>query len=158
MEFWEDLGEVEHRAEVVLSPGPDEKAPAKDAEERLDQEVDGIYRRNLKILDDVAHFREVDPSLGADQPLPSQWVDELGQEEAERRMRIALSGWVSERHAPVAFKLAANVVTGIMKTRAMRSQQGKQPLLVALVSMPEPQLIGEAPTKAFPRQKVDDDE
>lgn len=82
---------------------------------RLRALEDDIHRRALVCLDDVSRWTDVDPKQ--EEP-PAAWVDELGLEGAQRRLRVARAAWMSPKEAPVGIKVAQTVAVGISRARA----------------------------------------
>lgn len=138
MTFLDEL-EDEPATEVVAAP----IVPAKTAMERLQEVQNEILVENLRIIEDVTHFRDINPPhLDKDgnivEPtIPEAWVAQLGPEEAEKRMRVAKASWMSAKEAPVALAIAKSVVVGITKALAT-AQTGPKVLNVAVVQMTAP--------------------
>lgn len=101
---------------------------------RLKAVEDEVYEVNLDITRDTARFCEI--GFDATEP-PAAWVRELGMERALRRFRIAKGAQMAAKDAPVAIQMAARVVTGLAKARAMERSGGSKELNVQIVMMPQ---------------------
>lgn len=75
---------------------------------------DRILEQSMTVVADAAYFREIDP--GESIP-PKQWVDELGYDEAKKRLRIANAAWLGMKEAPYGLKMAQTTMTAIVKAR-----------------------------------------
>lgn len=104
----------------------------------------GIYQSASKVIEDTLLFAQIDP---ADPNPPREWVDRWGPEEAERKLRIARTGWMTQKDAPVGTTLAARQLLGIMKAKAME-EAAPRSLSITLVQG------GQAP--AYPEKLLDE--
>lgn len=109
-----------------------------------------IYEEcNAVILSVVKDTFEIDPS---DKELPVAWLQEiedgsLTKEEALKRMRIARYALMPPKEAPVALQIAAKVLSGMHKARAMEGA-GPKHLNLTMVSISAPgQAIPQFPIK-----------
>lgn len=82
--------------------------------EELEQE---LFERACGIVGAAMQFAEVDP---AQEVPPQQWIDELGEEAAMQKLRVAKLGYCPQSHAPTAFTIATRFIAGTMKGRANR--------------------------------------
>lgn len=87
------------------------------AEDRLAEQEDRVYARNLQIVDDMTHWADLDPEL--ENP-PEEWVDELGLAGARRRFRVARASCMSLKDAPIGISAAKGIVSSLAKARAVR--------------------------------------
>lgn len=87
------------------------------AEERLAELEDKIYAANLRIVDDMTYWADVD--LQAEAP-KEEWVRELGVEGARRRHRVACAANMSLKDAPIGISAAKSIVSSLAKARAVR--------------------------------------
>jgi len=79
--------------------------------------------------------------------VPQAWIDKHGEAAAERKFRNTKAGQMKSSEAPAGMKVAEKILTGIMKTRALR---GAAPVLnLSLV-----QLTVE-PAREYPTQSRD---
>ena len=93
----------------------------------------------------IAHTFDIDPAHPEE--MPSKWLKELdegtvSEEELAKRQRIALAAWQSPKTAPVALQMAAKVLGGMQKARAMEGQ-GAKTLNVNVVSITAPMPVFE---------------
>lgn len=100
----------------------------------------------------VAHTFEIDPENPTE--TPAKWLEELEngevtEQELAKRQRIALAAWQSPKEAPVALQIAAKVLGGMQKARAM-ADQGPKSLNLTMVSISAP---GQ-PIPVFPEKEV----
>ena len=100
----------------------------------------------------VAHTFEIDPENPKE--TPAKWLQELEdgtvtEEELAKRQRIALASCQSPKNAPVALQIAAKVLGGMQKARAM-ADQGPKHLNLTMVSISAP---GQ-PIPVFPEKEI----
>ena len=135
MSFLDDLDDAP--AEIVLAPTV-ELSRAEKADAALDTIQDSIFRESLQVVDDGLHFADIEPDMLKEggKP-PPEWVEELGQKGAERRMRVAGYCLAPKKDAPMGISLAASTVAAISNARA-RSNQGPKTLNVQFVQISEP--------------------
>lgn len=100
----------------------------------------------------VAHTFELDPENPKE--VPAAWLQEIEDgdltlEEMGKRQRIALASWQSPKNAPVALQIAAKVLGGMQKARAMEGQ-GPKHLNLTMVSISAPN----QPVPLFPVKEV----
>jgi hypothetical protein len=93
----------------------------------IEEEVRGIEDRLLEksaaILSDSLRYYEVTEDQ---KKPPLEWVEELGKDGAQERMRIARYAQKSTRNSPIGTHLARDVFLGIINVRAKR-QEAEQP-------------------------------
>jgi len=75
---------------------------------------DDILEQSMTVVKDAAFFREIDP--GQTKP-PQHWIDELGYEEAIKRLRVANAAWLGRKEAPYGLAMAQATMTAIVKAR-----------------------------------------
>jgi hypothetical protein len=130
--------------------------------ERTERELKKIENELFKesssvILSVVKDTFDIDPE---DPELPPEWMEELQECETEqereskmrelnRRKRIATYALQSPKNAPVALQIAAKVLGGMQKARAMEGAAPKT-LNLTMVSMSAP---GQ-PVPQFPVKEV----
>ena len=78
---------------------------------------------------DFVHLDPENPTV-----MPEGWEEEFGFEGARLRLRAAQAGLMSAKEAPVGMKMAMQVVTGIVKARAVE-KTGARSLNVAVVKL-----------------------
>jgi hypothetical protein len=101
----------------------------------------------------VAHTFDLDPAQPAD-TIPAAWEAELARgevtvEELAKRKRIAQAAWQSPKNAPVALQIAAKVLSGMHKAKAMEGAAPRH-LNVTMVSISTP---GQ-PVPQFPEKEI----
>jgi hypothetical protein len=93
----------------------------------IEDEVRGIEDRLLEksaaILGDSLRYYEITEDQ---KKPPLDWVEELGQDGAQARLRIAHYAQKSTRNSPIGTHLARDVFLGIINVRAKR-QEAEQP-------------------------------
>lgn len=101
----------------------------------------------------VAHTFDLDPSQPPE-TMPAAWEEELANgevtvEQLAKRKRIAQAAWQSPKNAPVALQIAAKVLSGMQKARAMTNAAPKE-LNLTLVSITAP----DQPVPQFPSKEL----
>lgn len=99
---------------------------------RLEAEV---QMQALSMVADTLKFADIDPERPNE--VPEDWKEELkGDPEAlKRRQRVAKSGWMNAKEAPVALSIAKSVAMGISKARGLENS-GDKVLNVSIVQLP----------------------
>lgn len=138
----------EHLAEVIEEARTDREKRVAEAESILSR----VYDRHMRIIEDVARFHEIDLR---DVDPPREWVEEMGEVEARKTFRIAQAAWLDAKSAPIALKVSAQVVTAMMKAKALE-KGGRELNIGTLVLLTPPVLAGEEPLRMFPRKEVDE--
>ena len=106
---------------------------------------DRIFNQAFGVVSDTLDFGCLDPGV---LETPQEWIDEMGEEAADRKFRHVKAGQTKSSDAPSGVKLAEKIATGIMKTRALR---GPAPVLnLSLV-----QLTVEESPREYPTQSID---
>ncbi len=101
----------------VLAPIPQPEMSIQEIQNgRLRVLEDEVFEENLGVLEAVAQFADVDPK-NADE-VPEDLIESLGLKEATRVHRLRNYGLMSAKDAPVGIKIAAQIVTGIMRARS----------------------------------------
>lgn len=128
-------------------------------ERELKKMENELYKESHEVVfSAVAHTFDIDP---ADPELPAEWMAELqeceSQEEVEqkkrelqRRKRIAQYALLPPKEAPVALQIAAKVLGGMHKARAMEGAAPKH-LNLTMVSISAPN----QPVPEFPEQEIE---
>jgi hypothetical protein len=122
------------------------------AEKGLKKLENQIYEEcNSVILSVVKDTFDIDP---ADPELPAAWLEEieagtLTKEEAAKRKRIAQYALMPPKEAPVALQIAAKVLSGMHKARAMEGA-GPKHLNLTMVSISAPN----QPVPLFPVKEI----
>ena len=132
----DDLPEVVEAPVVEVMPlvPVEKKSKIQLRAEALRSIEDGILERSQAVVDDALHFGEFDPE---DPNPPQAWVEELGQERAEKRLRMAKYALMSAKEAPVGLAIAKATFASIIKARATE-KQGPRQLNVNVVNMTAP--------------------
>lgn len=138
----------EHLAEVIEEARPEREKRIAEVESIQSR----MFDRHLRIVEDVARFHEIEIT---DTEPPEEWIAEMGLEEAKRTFRIAKAAWFDAKSAPIALKVSAQVVTAMMKAKAME-KGGRELNIGTLVLLTPPVLAGEEPLRMFPRKEVDE--
>lgn len=115
-------------------------------ERGLKQLENELFDESLKVVhSSISHTFDLDPANPED--TPAEWLQEIedGKETLEsigKRKRIALAAWQSPKNAPVALQIAAKVLVGMQKARAM-GDQGSKTLNVNVVTINAPMPVFE---------------
>lgn len=107
--------------------------PAKEGEaalERLEQMGQRVYERSLRVCEEVMSFADV--PYGTKDP-PQEWIDQLGEEAAHRKLRLIQAGQMNQKDAPSGVKTATLVLTGMLKAKAIKDAAPQ--LNVAIVNL-----------------------
>lgn len=141
-----DMAETEIAPLAIVEPRPLTGVRKTDQLRAMEDE---LYEEAASILRDAMRFADVEMAVpeGETLQVPKEWGREMSPERAKKALRIAASAWMSAKDAPVALKLAAQTVTGVIKARATE-KQGPRQLNVTFVKM-----VG-APQQ-FPELEVD---
>ncbi len=131
--------------------------------ERVERELkkmeNELYRESHEVVfSTVAHTFDIDPS---DPELPAEWMAELEEcldeeskasklRELNRRKRIATYALLPPKEAPVALQIAAKVLGGMHKARAMEGAAPKH-LNLTMVSISAP----DQPVPLFPEKEIE---
>ena len=93
---------------------------------------------NKVVMSAVSHTFDIDPANPDE--IPAAWLDEMADdpsitiEQIRKRQRIAKAAWMPPKEAPVALQIAAKVLGGMQKARAMQDQ-GPKSLNLTMVSI-----------------------
>lgn len=112
----EEAGKEEPVAAIVEPTPSRVLSKAEQVSEELRGMEDRMLHASLTVVGGAVDFIHLDPAKPT--VVPQAWVDELGLEQATLRHRAAMAGLMSAKEAPVGVKLAAQMVTGIVKNRA----------------------------------------
>ncbi len=127
-------------AEVASSPRhPPLSRPAPSSLGKHDSEAfvmaeEKLYREATDILGDTFAAREIRPD--EEQP-PTKWIEELGPDEAERKLVVARAGWLPVKDSPAFVQTARAFAVGRMKSEATK-KGGNRTLNVQFVTMNTP--------------------
>lgn len=91
-----------------------------------------LFDQARAVIGDALHFRDLDPALTEPPPM---WTAELGEEEAWKRFRMAKAAWENLKTAPVGLKLAKEVIVGISKAVASKTE-GPRVINLVKVELP----------------------
>ena len=112
-----------------------------------------LYQESHKVVfSAVTHTFDLDPT---DPEMPAAWLQELEDgtvtvEELAKRKRIAQYALMSPKEAPVALQIAAKVLGGMHKARAMEGAAPKH-LNLTMVSISAPN----QPIPLFPEKEIE---
>jgi hypothetical protein len=101
---------------------------------RIEQLEDEVFEQAVGIVQQVLAFGEV--SHDQVDP-PQEWIDQFGEDEAAKRLKLAKSGWLPASASPAAFKYALQAMGGIAKGRAWRVKVTQNNLNVK-IALPAP--------------------
>jgi hypothetical protein len=101
---------------------------------RIEELENEVFEKAVGVLSDYLAFREVRHDQA--EP-PAAWVEEVGQEEAERRLNMAKAAWLPASLAPAGAALAARMVAGISRGRNYRVKLTQNNLNVK-IALPAP--------------------
>lgn len=127
----------------IFKKGPSSLEKIERGLKKLENE---LFDESLKVVhSSISHTFDLDPASPED--TPAEWLQEVkdGKETLEsigKRKRIALAAWQSPKNAPVALQIAAKVLTGMQKARAM-GDQGAKTLNVNVVTINAPMPVFE---------------
>lgn len=107
------MGEFHHQ--MVKELKSEEKREQRLA--RIEELENEVMERATAVINDYLSFREV--RHDQTEP-PQQWIDELGPEEAARKLNMAKAAWLPASLAPAGAALAARMVSGIARGRNYR--------------------------------------
>lgn len=151
--------------EKLANPGKSVESAEKRAEREeteLVDEVEEVESRLLakssEILEGALRFYEIEDDDEIEDPLlkkkgpPKEWVDLYGEQEANRRHRLARYAQRSTRDSPVGTFLARDLYLGILAVRVKRGE-AVQPASLN-VSFTQ---INVAPPPRYPELEVVDD-
>ena len=110
--------------------------------ERLHDVESEIFLASMTTVRDGLRFRDIDPSAVSP---PRAWIDEIGEEEAWRRFRMAIAAWQPGKNAPAGLSMAKDIMVGIAKARASEKSSDR-PLNVA-VQVAVPMSVYKYPTR-----------
>ena len=127
----------------IFKKGPSSLEKIERGLKKLENE---LFDESLKVVhSSISHTFDLDPANPED--TPAEWLQEIedGKETLEsigKRKRIALAAWQSPKNAPVALQIAAKVLVGMQKARAM-GDQGSKTLNVNVVTINAPMPVFE---------------
>lgn len=104
-------------------------------QEKLRGLEDDLLEHSLEVVGGTCSFAELDPEKFEE--IPQHWIDELGEEAANRKHRLARAGWLPAKEAPVAITTATKIVTGIVRARATE-KAGPKSLNMNIVQLSAP--------------------
>lgn len=107
---------------------------AKQRERSLRAIESEMLEKSIQISMDCMRFAEVEPD--SDEP-PGSWVRELGYDKAMERLKLAKSGWMNKKEAPIGVQIAQVIAVGIIRSRATE-KAGPRTLNVQMVQMSAP--------------------
>lgn len=89
-----------------------------------------LAERSAEIVEGVMAFADL--PYDSEEP-PQQWIDAMGYDAAQRTFRCVKAGQSPSSSVPHGVKVAAQVLAGVMKARALRGQS--QTLNVQVVQL-----------------------
>lgn len=130
----ESLFQAPQMAEIVASER-DPEALQREKLERIREFEDQMLMRASRIVEDAMSFAEID-EMHPEGMIPREWMEQCGhdRDRAEAKMRVAKAAWKGTRDMPGGIKIAAQVMTSIIKARSLEKQGPKQ-LNVQLVQI-----------------------
>ncbi len=112
-----------------------------------------VLQESQQVSQAMLAFHEVEP----DQVLPpKEWVEKYGQDAAEKRLRVARSGWLPSSAAPSAVKYAVQIMVGIAKSRGQIAAAAAMPAgdVNVRISLPSPTDAAH-PAIDYPSKEID---
>ena len=110
-------------AEIVPAGGDESVEPtAPGGISLVDEVVDELYRETRFVTSASMAFADIEEDQ--EEP-PQEWIDEFGEKEAKKRLRIAKYAQLPHNKAPIALEIAQKVVTGITKAKMERPGQDR---------------------------------
>lgn len=101
---------------------------------RIEELENELMEKCAHVISDYLSFREVTH----DQKDPPQaWIDELGEEEARKKLNVAKAAWLPPSLAPAGPTLAARMSVGIARGRNYRVKMTQNNLNVK-IALPAP--------------------
>lgn len=146
MKAGDELTVIETTAEVVETRAVDLPAKVSDGLRSIE---DRLLDESISILSDVQKFSDIEP--GTSEP-PAEWIEEVGERRARRRLRLANAGWMSSKEAPIGIKVSQDVASSIMKLKSQRMVGSTLNVTV------ERAVIVQAEPVRYPEIEVDADE
>jgi hypothetical protein len=133
---------------VALRADPDAKLAR---QEQLGEIEDAIFERSLSVIDATIGFADIEPNQ---ETPPPQWVEQYGQEAAERRLRIARMAWLPKSQAPAGQELAMRYVAGYTRARGMKISATQNNLNVT-IALPAPTSSHAGAPPQFPEKDIE---
>lgn len=103
--------------------------------ERIAEIQANLASRSAVILDDALSFAEVDPN---DESPPQRWVEELGEERAIEKFRVAKASHLNSKAAPSGISVAKAIFVAMAKLQASQNQQARPPVSPVQVTITIP--------------------
>lgn len=124
-------------AEIVV-PEEDSRALQQAKLDRIREFEDAMLMRASSIVEDAMSFADIDKDHPSDN-VPDEWLAQCGgdRKRAVAKMRVAKAAWEGTRDMPGGIKIAAQVMTSIIKARSMEKSAPKQ-LNVQVVNISAP--------------------
>lgn len=115
----------------------------REANAAIERITDELLTESMGTLRGALRFADLDPQ--ATEP-PPEWVERWGAQEARKQFDLARMALMPAAQAPVGLKIAAQVATGILKSR--NEKQVPQTLNVQFVQF-------QLPDVKYPSRKVE---
>lgn len=138
MEWWE------FPEEELVPVRPDPKPLVRSRADRIAEIEEEVHVEAATVINDAMHFMAIEPgqidvNTGDEMPpqIPEEWIRELGQKGAERRMRTAQMANLPAKEAPIGLRLAKDTLVGMSKAKAQRNQPART-LNMVVVNMAGP--------------------
>lgn len=113
---------------------------------------DEVFQTAAGILRASLDFCHVAPDQ---QDPPPEWVAELGEDAARKRLAVAKAGWLPSSQAPAGAGLARQVYVGISRARRMQ-QLGSGPREVNVkISLPAPTAAAMPGAPEYPSKEIE---
>lgn len=87
----------------------------REAEENLRDIENQILADSLVVVRDAIDFHSIEADEKA---VPAEWVEELGEERAKRKFRVAKGAWMSTKDAPNGILVAMKMASAIVSARS----------------------------------------
>ena len=99
-----------------------EELRSKVAQDKLRAYEDKILYDCFQIVNPVLNFYKLNPE---DPTTVPQSIEKLSIQEQAEWMRLARTGWASNKDAPIGVKLAFQTMQGIINARAKQQEEGR---------------------------------
>lgn len=92
-----------------------------------------LLEKSSQILGAVMNFDQIDPSQT--EP-PWEWVEQMGEREAQRLFRLAQAGWMPKKDAPYGAQVAEKAYDVISRSKS-KINAPKQATNVQIIQLPD---------------------
>jgi len=119
----------------------------------VEQVVDQLFQESASIVASAMRFADIE---GDEDDPPEQWIEQLGEKEAKKALRIAKFAQIPSKNAPIALEMAQKVLTGLIRAKMDRPAEGR-PINIQIVQFEKeriefPEVILDEKGKKAPRR------